>query len=476
MFKSPATENKLLRGLIKSDQVLDTTNVNKAQSAGLSADCFTSDFRSWLYSTIVKYSSKYAVCITDDICKQRIAKKYRTSESINDSMSLFSKIMSCKFDNDELEALVDDVKKRANLRHVTSLSLSVAEKLKDMESGAVEFDDQPILNEITNVIDRINHASMEERIIEENAFLNVKADMDILRDLRDHPEKYKGITTGIEPLDIATNGWHGGELITVIGRTGQGKSIVLLNFATAAWRAGYNVMYVTIEMPIEQQKRRLHSKLTGTPYQKFKDPQSFSDEEMDAVEARLEELNAELKNELVFLDAPSLCTAKFIEKRVHNWQKKTGKKIELLVVDPIYLMQANEKDDDNVGAVSWDLKLLARKLDIPIINANQINREGHKRHQAGKEIDAMDSANSDKLGQNSDVMLGIFSDDELWVKMTIVKYRDGNGPVMFLRRNYDRMSVDYDPDYGGNEAVKKPQMAAATASPKDKDSDDGLDE
>jgi replicative DNA helicase len=117
-------------------------------------------------------------------------------------------------------------------------------------------------------------------------------------------------------------------------------------------------------------------------------------------------------------------------------------------------MKPNKKDeDDPVGAISWDLKLLARTLDVPVMCANQINREGHKRHLSGREMDAMDSSSSDRLGQNSDVMLGIFSDEQQWLKLSIVKYRDGKGPTLYLKRKFDVMKVEYDEEYNTHDEI-----------------------
>ena len=136
-------------------------------------------------------------------------------------------------------------------------------------------------------------------------------------------------------------------------------------------------------------------------------------------------------------------------------------------------MKPNVKEDDDlVGAVSWDLKLLGRKLDVPVICANQINREGHKRHLTGKDMDAMDSASSDRLGQNSDVMIGIFSDEQQWLKLSLVKYRDGRGPTLFLRRKFDVMTVEYDEDYNQHEEI----MAQIMGGPNPNEKDDKEDE
>ena len=171
------------------------------------------------------------------------------------------------------------------------------------------------------------------------------------------------------------------------------------------------------------------------------------------IENEITKVKSEHDNLLYMIDAPGSCTSHFIESRINNFEKTTKKKVDVLIVDPIYLMKANVRDDDNVGAVSWDLKILARKFNIPVLAANQINREGHKRHLAGKDMDAMDSASSDRLGQNTDIMLGIISDEQQWLKMLLIKYRDGKGPTLYLKRLFNIMKIEYDEEHNPHDEI-----------------------
>lgn len=422
---------------------------------GLSPDCFTSDFRVWLFSTVTTHYHSYSSALTKDLLLQKIVKTYKKEQAINDATALLEKVLNRQFVEEELAPIVDEIKNLYHIRKIFEVTEDVVGQLRQIKEGSNdEVSAAPLIHRLETTIEHIRSQTLKERIIEEDAFLNIESDIDFIRDCHDNPEKYRGIDTGIEPLTLATGGWHGGELITVIGRTGQGKSIVLLNFAYSAWLSGKNVMYVTIEMPMQQQKRRLYSRMTGVDYFKLKNAQHLSNEELIFVEQKIKEIKSDRDNVFMFLDAPAKCHAAFIENRIANFEKSTGKKMHFVIVDPIYLMMSNNGDDDDmVGAVSWDLKLLARKLDVPVINANQINREGHKRHLAGREMDAMDSASSDRLGQNSDVMLGIISDEQQWLKMSIVKYRDGKGPTLYLKRRFDVMKIEYDESYNPHDEV-----------------------
>lgn len=475
IFTSIRSENKILKTLIlhkQQDHLEITKNLELVINANVSPDCFTSDFRAWLYSTITSHYFEYSAPITEDLLQERIVRKYKKAESIADAKALLQKVLARTVDSIELSPIIDELKNLYHIRKIFDTTNEVLEQLRSIKEGSAEVKAGPLVHKLEKVIEEINDQSNKERIVEEDAFENIDDDIAEIKDRHDNPEKYRGVDTGIEPLTLATAGWHGGDLITVMGRTGQGKSIVLLNFGYSAWLSGYNVLYVTIEMPILQQKRRLYSRMTGVNYFKLKNADLMTEEELIFIGDKIKEIKSEHDNVFLILDAPSMCNSNFIEQRVHNFEKATGKKIQLIIVDPIYLMKPNVKvDDDLVGAISWDLKLMGRKLDIPVINANQINREGHKRHLQGKDMDAMDSASSDRLGQNSDVMLGIFSDEQQWLKLSIVKYRDGRGPTLFLKRRFDIMKVEYDEEYNHHDDI----MAQIMGAPQS-DDDEGDDE
>jgi len=460
LFASIKNENKLLKSLIAFgtiDQQIAIVNIEKVINRSFSPDYFTTDFRGWLFSSITSHYISYSSALTVDLIHQKIIKTYKKEQSISDANALLEKVLDREFQLQELDPILDELRNLYQLRKIFETTQNVLEQLKSIKEGSKEVEALPLIHKLEKAIEHLNNQNDVERIIEEDAFDNISDEIAEIKDRHDNPQKYVGVDTGIEPLTIATNGWQGGDLITVIGRPGQGKSIVLLNFACSAWEVGVNVLYVTIEMPIKQQRRRLYSRMTHVPYFKIKNSDKLSNEELIYIEEKLKKIRDERSNAFVILDAPSRCKTSFIKKRIINYQKSTGKSFGLIVIDPIYLMQPNESSDDSkkdpVGVISWDLKLLARDLNVPVINANQINREGHKRHLAGKETDIMDSASSDRLGQNSDIMISIASDDAQWLKLMIIKYRDGKGPTLFLRRKFDVMKIEYDIEYNQHDEI-----------------------
>lgn len=72
-----------------------------------------------------------------------------------------------------------------------------------------------------------------------------------------------GIPTGWPLLDTLTGGWQNGDLIALVARMGVGKTYAMIAMAVAARRAGYSVLFTTMEMTILQIVRRVLALETG---------------------------------------------------------------------------------------------------------------------------------------------------------------------------------------------------------------------
>lgn len=72
-----------------------------------------------------------------------------------------------------------------------------------------------------------------------------------------------GITSGWPTLDLMTGGWQAGDLIALVARMGVGKTYAMIYMAVEARRAGYSVLFTTMEMTIAQIVRRVLAMETG---------------------------------------------------------------------------------------------------------------------------------------------------------------------------------------------------------------------
>ena len=331
-----------------------------------------------------------------------------------------------------------------NYRRLYELNFELHEKLKkDYEKKSDSS--LEVARWIDDNVSKIIVANSRMKIQEENIYENLDDDLSKMRERREFPERYKGIPSGFPPIDMMTSGWLPGELILVLGRPGQGKSILLLNFGYHAYLERKNVVYVTVEMSLEQQKRRFFSMSTGIKYDKIKNPDLMDEQEFQLFEEVVRQKASEQKSFFHFIDAPNNCDSAFLESRILNLENSTGKKVDLLLVDPLYLIKPSDRESkDVVGSISMDLKLLARGLHLPVIAASQFNRESHKRHQHGKSVDTMDAAFSDKLGFNTDIMMGM-TGDEYETRLTFPKGRDFKVSEVFLEKDHACMRFIYNP-------------------------------
>jgi replicative DNA helicase len=420
------------------------SNIAHVIFMGLSKDAFTSDFKQWIFEKIVEKFISFSECISKSFLYDELKSKYKTQiEIFEQKKIILDKIFSHKFELKTFKPLVEKLKEKFLYRSILDLNLEVNKKLQrdylDDKQQAVA-----IAQEVQDSVAKLIISTNQFKVIEEDIFQDIDRDVQLIKAKKENPNDFKGIPSGYEKLDKATGGWHPGEFILVLGRPEQGKSILLLNFAYNAYLLNYNIVYVTIEMPLSQQRNRFLSLSTKTAYQKIKLPHLMSDEEIVVIENKMKKMKSEHKNYLWFIDAPQNCNTQFIDSRITALENVTGKKIDLLILDPIYLMApSNTKVEDTVGTISWDVKLLARARNIPAIAASQFNRESHKRHLGGKEVDSMDAAFTDKLGYNTDMMIGVTGDKES-ACLYFPKARDSQLTKMYFIKNFDIMKFEYD--------------------------------
>ena len=443
-------ENKVLRSIIftstDSKSVAEEMNKNISYviNMGLSKEYFQSEFKQWLFQLIIDKFIKYAEVTPKITILEFIEKKYLRPEEKDKRKILLDKICENSFNLKTFKHIVDELRNKHYYRILLDLNMKLNDNLQEhhnnQKSEAVE-----IAREIDEINKRILLSSDRFRIIEEDIFQNIDKDILLLDDKRKNPEKYRGITSGYVKIDELTGGWGKGELIVILGRTGVGKSILALNFGFNAYMQRCNVIYVTIEMALDQQKRRFQSLLTKINYTQLKRAELMGDETFEHFSKILKEEKEKHKNFFWLIDAPANCDVTFIESRIIAFENVTGQKVDLIVIDPIYLMKPSIKSDDPVGTTSWDLKLLARKLDLPIITCSQFNRAAKQRHDRGKASDTSDAAFSDKLGNNSDTMIGLLGDkNDPMAQMQFPKTRDAEAiKSLVFKKDFSIMRYTY---------------------------------
>jgi replicative DNA helicase len=266
-----------------------------------------------------------------------------------------------------------------------------------------------------------------------NSTLIVKDDrevddlVELLNDIRENPDKHKGIYTGISSLDQLTGGFHPGEYVLLVAKSGGGKSIGLLNWATFAQKSGYNVVYFTLEMSHIEVRLRKLSLESNIPYLSLK-TQQVTPEQVILQERILREEIAKREAAMHIVDTPK-CTVGFIEAQIRQLQNNM--KIDMVVIDYLGLLKpeshiTNRQGWEIFAAISNDLRELARTMKLVVLTAHQLTTDGMKK-SSEDDIELEDIALSRRIADPAHTVVGLIWDktSQNEIKLCVPKCRGG---------------------------------------------------
>lgn len=180
-----------------------------------------------------------------------------------------------------------------------------------------------------------------------------------------------GIMSGFTELDNMTNGFSGGQMIIVAARPGRGKTQSALDIMRhASIRNGIPTLIFSLEMS----RRELVDRITSAEASVFTEHLKKG-EMSDADWARVMEAEERIKKAPLYINDSSDLTMIDITAKARLAQAKYG--IKMVVVDYLQLLTSGKKAESRqqeVSSFSRQLKLLAKKLDIPVIAIAQLNR------------------------------------------------------------------------------------------------------
>jgi len=217
-------------------------------------------------------------------------------------------------------------------------------------------------------------------------------------------DKNGQVSTGWNALDQRLfGGFNRGELNIFAGGSGAGKSLFLANLGLNWAIAGLNVLYVTLELSEELVSMRIDSMVTDIPTKEiFK--------QIDEVEMRVR-IMGKKSGSYQIKYMPSGKTASDIRSYMKEFEVKTGRKIDILLVDYLDLLMPMSRkiSAENLFIkdkfVSEELRNLAVEKNVVLVTAAQLNRG------AVEEIEFDHSHISGGLSkiQTADNVFGIFT-------------------------------------------------------------------
>jgi len=186
-------------------------------------------------------------------------------------------------------------------------------------------------------------------------------------------DKNGQVSTGWESLDKKLfGGFNRGELNIFAGGSGSGKSLFLANLGVNWALAGLNVVYLTFELSENLVSMRVDSMTTDIPSRDiFK---SIEDVEMKV------KMIGKKSGAFQVKYMPTGKNANDIRSYLKEYEIKTGRKVDVLLVDYLDLMHpiAAKISAENLFVkdkyVSEELRNLAMELNCLFVTASQLNR------------------------------------------------------------------------------------------------------
>jgi archaellum biogenesis ATPase FlaH len=217
-------------------------------------------------------------------------------------------------------------------------------------------------------------------------------------------DKNGQVSTGWKNMDHKLfGGMNRGELNIFAGGSGAGKSLFLANLGCNWALMGLNVLYLTLELSEELVSMRIDSMLTGIPTREiFKD--------LDHVEMKVKMIGKK-SGQMQVKYMPSGKTSNDLRSYIKEYEIKTGRKLDVLLVDYLDLLMPISKkiSAENLFIkdkyVSEELRNLAVELNCVFVTAAQLNRG------AVEEVEFDHSHISGGLSkiQTADNVFGIFT-------------------------------------------------------------------
>jgi replicative DNA helicase len=262
----------------------------------------------------------------------------------------------------------------------------------------------------------------------------------------------RGIPTGWQYLDDQTDGWQPADLVTLVGRTGRGKTAALLKMAHAAWSRGYSVLFLSMEMSTLQLARRFFGIETHL------NPRLVRAGRLSTyVEVQMRHQIAQMQDEDIpfyWIAGNFKKTTEALRAAVHEVQP------DIIFADASYLLKPESKSRFNgrrelIADVIEDISKLAKECNRPVIQSVQFNRQAVRPKRGDDdENDRSPVAHltlekigeTDTIGQNSAIVLGIELGDPPHETdrryMAIMKGREGEHG--WFEYNYQWQPVNFD--------------------------------
>jgi replicative DNA helicase len=249
----------------------------------------------------------------------------------------------------------------------------------------------------------------------------------------------QGISLGWAVMDELTNGAEPGDIVTLAGRPGMGKSWLMTHIAYQTWLTGTSVLFVSMEMTDEQIARRMLGQLAQiNPNFIRRGQMSQWMEDTMYEQARTIEGGAPFH----LVSGSFEKSVPLVDAAIQEFAP------EVVFIDASYLMspsgpKGKRAQWELLGDVAKEIKEMAIARNRPIIQSVQLNRDAKKGAKPGTE----NVAGSDAISQITSIGIGITEGpagfESTQRKLNIFKNREGETGELTVRFLFNPPDFSY---------------------------------
>ena len=380
-------ERAVLGAILLNKDAFDTV------SSIVKAEDFYSDNHRVIYEALVSIVGKNQRA--DYVLLSEELKKSQKLEAVGGILYL-TNLTTDIVDTYNVEDHAKIVRDKAHLRkliHVANAVESMAYREEEDTEDIVNRAEQMVLDVSGTTKGESSFSVMRDVVYET---------IDRINELQRHKGILTGVSTGFKDLDNLTSGLQKSDLILVAARPSMGKTAFTLNIAqNVAMKSKKNVAFFSLEMSKTQLVARVLAAVAGINSGRIRNGQLSQEDWGKAINA----LN-DLADAPLYIDDTSGLTPQLMKKKLRRLIQEHGE-LGLVVVDYIQLMEnGGKKMADNrqqeVSAISRQLKIMAREFNVPLIALSQLSRGVESR--ADKTPMLSDLRESGSLEQDADIV------------------------------------------------------------------------
>lgn len=234
-------------------------------------------------------------------------------------------------------------------------------------------DDFDLLEEAESSLFRIT-GNLQGQTIKDSKHIS-KLLFDMKKRILEQPEGVIGVPSGLQSIDLITNGFQEPDLWIIAARPGMGKSALITSITRqqATFR-NIPVGIFSMEMSAEQHQRRIAAAEADIPNSVCQDPRKMNPYQLQAYDAALDRIG---ESPIYYNDTPGISIMQ-LKSKAREMVRKHG--VKIIYIDYLQLMSGGDDNqrggnrEQEISKISRGLKALAKELCVPVVALSQLSR------------------------------------------------------------------------------------------------------